>query len=722
MQNKKIALFALATMGLVALASCGPNNPVSSESGGTEDSSEIASSNTSTTRHAEMTLKNSSIRAGMTFIDGAVPSTVYFPGDGSSEDYGTSGIVTITNQSTEEVYDADEPLPAGSYQVKNKLIVEGGRSVIAYADLAVTEGTIDQDKGVNKDVDPASMANYKFMNYAGIDTLGGNSTVGQGCMPSTGESRVLVIPVVFKNTKFGNGTAEDNDAAREILREAFFAKNDKTAEPGADGKIPDTTPWESLASYYDKASNGKLEITGEVTPVYTYNADDTVPSTATSGLAQRIVKDAINYFKNPSNESGYVLDATKFDSDKDGYIDGVEMVYVTSQPTPSSGGSDVWWNYTTYTDSSASLASPTAKRIFFSRWDFLTNGYYTSYQYDAYGSRWDGKAVDAHTIIHETGHMMGAPDYYSYAEKEGEKNGPAGCVDMMDQNVGDHNAYTKMAYGWVTPWVVDYSSNDFEVTLPSYTDTKKFLIVPASGKTWNGTPWDEYLLIEYYTPTGVNEEDSDGYPEWNQASSSGDNAYGHGGTYRRPGVQMFHVDTRASSFKGEIVDGKKVNEVRNYTDTPKAKETVSADGKSYESAATSVHSNTPAGSASGRPGSLDGVTGQASPFRELAAIFPGSEASTMGTSYYSTMGCMTNLFGLQSYYEADNDGDGEPDETYGDKPDSKYGGDFYSPAHHKNWYANGTKFNNGYSFPWTIQITEQTDESVTLHFVNNEAI
>ncbi|MDY6094414.1 MAG: hypothetical protein SPI58_05175, partial [Candidatus Enteromonas sp.] len=406
MKNQKIALFALATMGLVALASCAPTNPpASSESGSESEPSTVESSSDPTkTRHAEMTVQHSSIRAGMTFFDGAIPSTTYYPGDGTSEDFGTSGIMTVTNNTTEETYAADEPLPAGSYTVKNKLIVEGGRSVYATAEIAVTEGTVDKDKGVNKNVDPASMADYKFMNYSGIDTLGGNAVSGAGCMPSTGESRVLVIPVTFTNTKFGNGTPEDNEAAREILREAFFAKNDKTAAPGADGKIPDTTPWESLASYYDKASNGKLEITGEVTPVYVYNADDT-KNIATSGLAQQIATSAITYFKNPANESGYVLDATKFDSDKDGFIDGVEMVYVTSQPTPSSGGDSVWWNYTTYTSSSASKSSPTAKRIFFSRWDFLTNGYYSGYQYDAYGSRWEGKAVDAHTIIHETGHM-----------------------------------------------------------------------------------------------------------------------------------------------------------------------------------------------------------------------------------------------------------------------------------------------------------------------------
>ena len=731
MNKRKIALFAMATMSLAALASCGePGNidPSASEDPTSESSSVASESSSASTgkRRAEMELTHSSIRAGMTLIDGAVPSTTYIKTDGSSEDMGTRGDFTITPESGEKTYGGDEPLPAGRYTVKNRLLVDGGRTITATAELTVTEGNIDKEdasgnvKGVSKATTLEDLADYKYMNYPGIDTLG-TQEKASGCMPSVGNPQVLVIPVVFKNTSFGT-TPEKNELAREILREAFFAKNDKTAPAGIDGTIPDTTPWESLASYYDKASNGALEIGGEVTPIFEYQKNDTDPGVASSGLAQTICSAAVSYFKNPANESGWVLDPKKFDSDGDGFIDGVEIIYVTSQPTPSQdGGNSVWWNYTTNVSTSPSVDSPNPRRLFFSRWDFLTNGYYTGSEYTAYGSRWDGKAVDAHTIIHETGHMMGAPDYYSYSANKGE--GPAGCVDMMDQNVGDHNAYTKMAYGWVAPWVVDYSSDDFEITLPSYTETKNFLIVPAKGKAWNGTPWDEYLMLEYYTPTGVNAEDSDGYPEWQQASSSGDNAYGHGGTYRRPGLQMFHVDTRAASQKGEIVDGKDVNVVRNYTDTPKKTRTVSADGKTFETGAFGVHSNTPNGSTDdGRPGSVDGATGKTSPFREMQAIFPGTENSTAGTSYYSTMGCMVNLFGLQEYYEKDGDGDGEPDETYGAKPDAKYGGSFYSPSHHQNWYTNGTKFNNGLDFPWTIEIVAQDDTSVTLHFVNNHAV
>ncbi|MFA6662467.1 MAG: hypothetical protein WCS56_05495, partial [Bacilli bacterium] len=58
--------------------------------------------------------------------------------------------------------------------------------------------------------------------------------------------------------------------------------------------------------------------------------------------------------------------------------------------------------------------------------------------------------VDAHTFIHETGHLLGAEDYYNYRGT----SQPLGGLDMMDYNIGDHNLWTKMEYGWVDPIVV----------------------------------------------------------------------------------------------------------------------------------------------------------------------------------------------------------------------------------------------------------------------------
>jgi len=74
----------------------------------------------------------------------------------------------------------------------------------------------------------------------------------------------------------------------------------------------------------------------------------------------------------------------------------------------------------------------------------ISNGYYSP-------------NIDAHMLVHETGHMLGLEDYYSYSGLEN----PCGGVDMMDLNVGDHDAYSKMVLGWVNPYVVDGSHQTF---------------------------------------------------------------------------------------------------------------------------------------------------------------------------------------------------------------------------------------------------------------------
>ena len=104
MNKRKIALFAMATMSLAALASCGePGNidPSASEDPTSESSSVASESSSASTgkRRAEMELTHPSIRAGMTLIAGAVPSTTYIKTDGSSEDMGTRGDFTITPES-----------------------------------------------------------------------------------------------------------------------------------------------------------------------------------------------------------------------------------------------------------------------------------------------------------------------------------------------------------------------------------------------------------------------------------------------------------------------------------------------------------------------------------------------------------------------------------------------------------------------------------------------
>ncbi len=695
--NKKAKLMAWALLGLT-LASCsGGSTPATSDSASSAE--EESSSSVQGDQYLDVTIAQEVIPEGSCFYDAAKPTVTFVDKtkdertDVTDQSFRTSYEISDKNDST-KTYGAGDALPKGSYTAYIKYRYDKWSKRV---DFTVQEKTVEkasEGKGYHT-VSVDSLSQYTYQNYSGIETLNGSG------MPSTGEVKILVIPVQFTNASAQFTNAED---VHDILEEAFFAEN----ENGED------TPWESLHSYYKKASFGRLNITGKVTSIVTYEAEDTTLDASNTSLASTITKNAINQLVNKGE-----VNLADYDSNKDGYIDGVEVVYCTSQPTPSSfgtsdsGSSDLWWNFTTNAGGVQNLAKPGVNRIFWSRFDYLTNAYYANVKDESgnpIGKRLNGNAVDAHTIIHETGHMMGAPDYYSYDHNEGA----AGCVDMMDMNVGDHNAYTKMAYNWVAPMVVDGSSSNFEITLPSYTDTGKFLLVRNTvADKWNQTPYDEYLIIEYYTPTGVNEMDSTGYPEWSsQVSSTGSAAYGHGGTYEHPGLQVFHVNARVASEQGSLNDkGEKVKGSGKiaYTDSPKNQTVKDTSSKTYEDAAILYASND--GTTSGRMSQEiddEGNTISPTKLRHLKAITPSGVDSFSGTSYYSSMGNMANLFGIDSYW-----GDSKADDA-----NAKYGGSSYSNYKMRSLYMNGLTFDDGSYFNWNFEITAQTDESVTIHFVN----
>ena len=684
MSKTKLTCWALLGLSIVGLAACNKDGTSSSSSEELGD------------RRLNITLAASSIPEGSTFFDGCLPSVVFEDlTDGTTREvynYSARTTYTITNDTSGEEYSASDSLPAGQYTCEVRYSQSGYTyGTVKFNVVAETPTVAAEGKGY-KSYKVEDLSEYQIQNFDEIETLGG------GGMPANGDVKILVIPVEFEyGQKFSD---EIRDEVKPMLEEAFFAESDGT-------------PWESLHSYYKKSSYGKLNITGVVTDIYTAPYNDKEQSSTNTGFSTQIAQEAVDWLVSTGR-----IDPTDYDLDGDGYIDGVEVVYTTQNSTPGmsgtadAGSSGLWWNFTTNTGASPNVASPKVHRIFWTRYDYVTNNYYVKEaqgdpenNIPAQGQVWEGKAVDAHTIIHETGHMMGAPDYYSYDRTEG----PAGQVDMMDNNVGDHNAYTKMIYNWVAPRVVDGSSDNFTITLKSFTETGDFLLVKPTADPWNETPYDEYLMLQYYTPTGLNEKDSTGYPEWSNATSaSGSAAYGHGGTYEYPGLQVFHVDTRVSSEKAKLADDGSIDEstrVTNYTDTPLPTEKTDTAAGTYESEARRVHDNTPSRS-------TDGATGENTPFRELQAVFATTTNTTAGTSYYNSFGLMTNLFGDEDF-KAKND--------TGTKKESYYGNDTYSNYYSRSFYPNDLLWNDGNRFDWTFHVESQTDEEITLHFIKTPA-
>ncbi len=372
-----------------------------------------------------------------------------------------------------------------------------------------------------------SYTTYKTPNYpsnATKDNLN-KDTLGLGYdqryLPSTGDRKILVIPIE---------TSDDSFTKDEITRieKGFFGESSETG-------------WESVASFYEKSSYGKLRITGEVSPIVRINqtTDQAEAQAKNYDKKNMTYTDAI--LKSALSAISDSVDLSEYDTDGDGYLDAVWMVY---SPRYNSS-SDFYWAYTTWSEDDSSFSGKKACCYAWASVDFLTQKKYTASIFDM------KYLADSHTFIHETGHMLGLDDYYSYDYEYSKKNPdgnadtPVGGVDMMDFNIGDHDSYSKYLLGWLSPTVITeqyLQANDYSLTLRSQNRFGEAFLVPVyngNKALYNGTPYDEYLLIEYYTPDGLNEQDSEELYTNNLS------------TYQKSGVLVYHVNATVGKLLPE---------------------------------------------------------------------------------------------------------------------------------------------------------------------------
>jgi M6 family metalloprotease-like protein len=234
----------------------------------------------------------------------------------------------------------------------------------------------------------------------------------RGGLPSVGMVRVPVLLVAFSD--------HPPTIPRSSIEAALFGD-------GSGGY-----PYESLRNYYRRSSYGQLEIVGDVLGWYItdYPQDEVV------GRGQdSMIKEVLGYYKAQGH------DFSQYDNDGDGIID--DLIIIWSGEIDGFGG--IWWSYhTPFGDSSFTIDG---KKIGKYSWTWET---------DSRGR------FDASTIIHETGHALGLPDYYDYSPDIGPRGG-IGYLDMMDAGRGDHNCFSKLLLEWIDP--VLYSSGSAAVSL-----------------------------------------------------------------------------------------------------------------------------------------------------------------------------------------------------------------------------------------------------------------
>ena len=176
----------------------------------------------------------------------------------------------------------------------------------------------------------------------------------------------------------------------------------------------------NLHDYYLRASYGALTVTGEAFDYAAQHERDFY----TANIGQ-LYKEALDHLE----ASG--IDLARFDANGDGRIDAVYLHFAGGD----TGWGSVWWSNERVLDVPDAVYADGTVRL----WNAV-----------ALSNPCD-QPWAAQTIIHETGHVLGLPDYYQYASQQGGSADRTGILtfDIMMQNQGDHNGFSKWMLGWL---------------------------------------------------------------------------------------------------------------------------------------------------------------------------------------------------------------------------------------------------------------------------------
>ena len=275
-----------------------------------------------------------------------------------------------------------------------------------------------------------------------------------GSTPSIGKVKGLVIPVDFSDAPISDKVYENTAVS-----------------------------WQSVSSYYHNSSFGKLDLTFDVLPwfrlsknsSYYHKLTEKNQNTYTGEIpgVSAIIHEVLR-----SAQKEY--DLSQYDSDNDGLIDALHIVYSKKMEYNSD---DFWWAYQYSNFEYREYDNVCPYNYVFSSFHFLFE---------------DDETNKARTIIHETGHLFGLEDYYDYSTTEGYNKGGLGGIDMMDMTRGDHNPYSKLLLGWIdNPILVELKENSSTTIQITPSSENGDVIIIADNFDEDKGIFQSYFLIEY---------------------------------------------------------------------------------------------------------------------------------------------------------------------------------------------------------------------------------
>lgn len=315
-------------------------------------------------------------------------------------------------------------------------------------------------------------------------------------LPNTGTVKLLVIPVWFEDSDLFFNEAQKEQIIEDIEYSMY-------------GNRP-SDEFYSVKQYYEAQSYGAITMDITVSDFYsslTSYEDYSDYMTSKTSNSCILSTDAISwYFDSHTDES-----FENYDLNDDGYLDGVVILYGANYygakndqnrsvafEITNNDNSDYSFNTMSFCPIGGlyglDLKEPTTQLTSTD----LSETFSTNFRK---GSK---------TFIHEIGHMFGNADLYEDQFAD-ERYSPAGKFIMQDSNQGGHDPYHVNKLGWSKPQI--YASSDYELGDKITLNLKDF---QSSGQNiiltnkWNSANslYDEYMILELFSPKGLNEYDS----------------------------------------------------------------------------------------------------------------------------------------------------------------------------------------------------------------------